>query len=75
MYSVALNRRTITTSYQLTLDTVSWLGLSKHINAALRRVVRTDPVNTSRIEDLIRQEIFNNGGDSCHWTKFIRDLI
>jgi hypothetical protein len=75
MYNAALNRRTITTNFQLTLDTVSWLGLSKHVNAKLRRVVRTSSEKAGYIEYLVREEVINNGGDPCRWTAFIRDLV
>jgi hypothetical protein len=75
MYNAALNRRTITTNFQLTLDTISWLGLSKHVNAALRRVVRTSPSKAGYIESLIREEVDSNGGDPCRWTTFVRDLV
>jgi hypothetical protein len=75
MYSAALNRRTITINFQLTLDTVSWLGLSKHVNAALLKVVRSSPRQTGMIEGLIRQEVQANGGDSYRWTSFVRELV
>lgn len=75
MYNAALNRRTITTNFQLTLDTVSWLGLSKHVHTALRRVVRTSPSRAEYIEYLIREEVINNGGDPRRWTAFIRNLV
>jgi len=75
MYNAALNRRKITTNFQLTLDTVSWLGLSKHVNAALRRIVRTNPSRAEYIEYLIKEEVISNGGDPCRWTTFVRDLV
>ena len=75
MFNASLNRREIKTTYTLTPDTVSHLGLSRHIHYALKRLVRNYPGRAADIQQCIRNEVYEQGGDPCRWTSFVRDLL
>lgn len=75
MYNAALNRRTIKTSYQLTVDTVGWLALSRRMNARLIFIVRNHPAEADRIEALIVHRVEDEGVDPGRWTSFLKEIM